>query len=191
MELSATTVFSFPLPGGQLARSWAQSHRGVFFNAVTGCNPVNGLFTHDTAFQPCQCFTAMMPVWCRYIRRWLFQGSGQQKKHLARLFSRLVLDKSFYVCFNKQTGKTLASQPAFCEKVWMALQKEIAVSLCSSGGFSVAFPVYPIWAALSIKKWTLCETIKRGVVFQDNASLLFVWKVRHHVVPQLPTKAIL
>lgn len=161
MELSAMAVFSFPLPGGQLARSWAQSHRGVFFNAVTGCNPVNGLFTHDTAFQPCRCFTAIMPVWCCHIRRWLFQGSAQQKKHLARLFSRLVLDKSFYVCFNKQTGKTLASQPAFCEKVWMALQKEIAVSLCSSGGFSVAFPVYPIWAALSIKKMNTLWNDKR------------------------------
>ena len=124
MELSAMTVFSFPLPGGQLDRSWAQSRRGVFFNAVTGCNPVNGLFTHDTAFQPCQCFTAMMPVWCRYIRRWLFQGSGQQKS-TSPVFSVgwCLTNRFMSALINRQGKLSQVSQPSAKRFGWHYKEK--------------------------------------------------------------------
>lgn len=114
------------------------------------------------------------------------------KKSTSPVFSVgwCLTNRSMSALINRQGKLSQVSQPSVKRFGWHYKEK-LVLSFCSSGGFSVAFPVYSIWAALSIKKWTLCETIKRGVVFRDNASFLFVWKVRHCVVPQLPTKAIL
>ena len=143
MELSAITVFSFPLPGGQLARSWVQSRRGVFFNAVTGCNPVNGLFTHDTAFQPCQRFTAMMPVWCGFIRRCFFKVRVN-KKSTSPVFSVgwCLTNRFMSALINRQGKLSQVSQPSAKRFGWHC-KKKLPFLFVVAGVFLLLFQYTP------------------------------------------------
>lgn len=148
------------------------------------------LFQRSDRLQSCQRFIypwhgiSAVPVLYSYDARLMrshqtlaFSRFSVNKKSTSPVFSVgwCLTNRFMSALINRQGKLSQVSQPSVKRFGWH-YKKKLVLSFCSSGGFSVAFPVYSIWAALSIKKWTLCETIKRGVVFRDNASLLFVWK---------------